>query len=263
MIKAKVIADSRAYGKALTTLELTYPRYIHAELLTHRVFSRNAASSRAIPIDKMISRVLADTVIPCHWGRNQPGMQADSEIDLELHEDAEYIWRNALLDAISSAKALSTLGVHKQVVNRLLEPFMHITTIVTATEWNNFFNLRLHNSAQPEMQELAASMNDAINCSVPEQLAHGDWHLPYVLDTEFSKYDTNTLKKISVARCARVSYLNHDGTRDIEKDLSLHDKLFESKHMSPFEHVATPSDNPDNWANFQDWQQYRWELENR
>lgn len=243
-IYAKVVADSIANNIRLTTLELQYPRFIHSEFMTHRLFSRNASSSRAIPVEKMLEQVRNKPATPIHWGKNQSGMQANEEHNAPSKGISE--WHNAASQAIRYANKLRHHGFHKQIVNRVLEPYQFIKVIVTATEWDNFFNLRLHPDAQPEIQELAKVMKDAMNSSEPTQLKKDQWHLPYVnLSKVVEKgYEKNPLEKAikcSVARCARVSYMNHDNTEpDIEKDIQLHDRLLESGHMSPFEHIATP-----------------------
>ena len=267
MISARVVCDSiAAYSPRLTTLELTYPRFIHAEFMTHRVFSRNASSSRAIPVQKTIDRVKNDPVIPIYWGKNQPGMQADEELPPEAARLAEELWRGAAYNALDSAREMKEIGAHKQIINRLLEPWSTITVVVTATEWDNFFSLRCSSAAEPHMHQLADKMLDAMNASGPRFLEPGEWHLPYVvdMDTDFTEH----LVKFSVARVARVSYLNHDGTTpDPKKDLELHDRLLSSGHMSPFEHQATvPTDfergNCLDGGNLRDWMQYRKMLPN-
>ncbi len=247
---ARVVADSiTPSGARLTTMELCYQRFIHSEFMTHRMFSKNAASSRAIPTQKMLDQVEANPAMPVHWGKNQPGMQASEEI---LHTGiAVNRWELAASDAAYHANILfRDAEVHKQVTNRLLEPFMWINVIVTATEWDNFFALRLHEDAQPEIRLLAQHMEAAMEWSNPVHLKFHEWHLPYVteeerlsllLDDEYTTFNIETAKKCSAARCARVSYLNHDNsTPDINKDIALADKLLEAGHMSPFEHVAKP-----------------------
>lgn len=245
MITAKIIADSISTNDVrITTMELNYPRFIHSEFMTHRMFSRNASSSRAIPVEKMLKQVQETPAMPIHWGKNQPGMQAKEEI--EFIQDAEVYWEEACNDTIYWVNHLNRLGLHKQVINRLLEPFQYIKVIVTATEWDNFFKLRLHEDAQPEMMVLAEHMQAAMDNSVPAALQHGEWHLPYIGDLaygddEWYPFTTEQAIKCSVARCARVSYLNHDNSNpSIEKDIDLYNKLLEAGHMSPFEHQATP-----------------------
>lgn len=244
MITAKIIADSiSTKGVRITTMELNYPRFIHSEFMTHRQFSRNASSSRAIPVEKQIHQVFNTPATPIHWGKNQPGMQARKEIDFPTL--AQDIWKYASELAVDRAYELKDLDIHKQIVNRLLEPFQYIKVIVTATEYDNFFKLRCHEDAQPEMYELARCMKEAMEESTPKLLKHGEWHLPYV-DFPGPRGKELSLEKAikcSVARCARVSYLNHDNSNpNIEKDIALADKLLEAGHMSPFEHQATPMD---------------------
>ena len=257
MITAKIIKDSISVEgkKRLVTLECTYPRYIHAEIMTHRVFSRNVASSRAIPVNVMIDKVMANPVKPI-WMANQKGMQADTLLSGEDIEAPEYVWGRALESALLAASTLSALGIHKQIANRVLEPFSYTTSIISSTEWSNFFRLRLALDAQQEIQELARAISIAMDESKPNELSTFDWHLPYLTDTDIEKIDDiDKAKKISVARCARVSYLTHTNTSDFDKDLELFERLVLSGHMSPLEHVATP-DNIGS-GNFIGWKQLR------
>lgn len=276
---AKIIADSISDSQIrITTMELKYHRFIHSEFMTHRVFSRNASSSRAIPIERVLEQVKNSPAMPIHWGKNQPGMQAIQRLREMEMQHCESEWYDAAENAIKSAKYLASQGLHKQIANRLLEPFQHIKVIVTATEWDNFFKLRLAHDAQPEIQELAQRMKEAMDNSTPNELQHTEWHLPYLADGDFLKTTKDNFVKLSVARCARVSYLNHDNENpDIDKDIALADRLLEAGHMSLFEHQATPMDfakdtyeltwekgvthrdRKDNlWsANFRGWIQYR------
>lgn len=279
-IEAKVIADSiHQLGTRLTTMVLTYPRFVHAELMTHRVFSRNASSSRAIPVEKMLAAVEENPVVPIHWGKNQPGMQARAELsdehpiweghpclsEKEMARDRWHLARNA---AVKHVKELLDIGLHKQIANRLLEPFGHITVVLTATDWTNFYSLRCHPDAEPHMQALAEAMLAAHNASEPQFLEFDEWHLPFVDGDEIGRSscaDPMFLQKLSVARCARVSYLNHDKTvPNTVKDVELHDRLLASGHMSPFEHQAR-ADGSGRSGNLWDWTQYRQTLpeENR
>lgn len=246
-IYAKVIADSISRGGVrLTTLELQYHRFVHSEMMTHRMFSRNASSSRAIPIEKMMGQVLDNPAMPIHWGENKPGMQAGIQLDSWGVSTCNNIWNNASLNAVKSTKHLAEQGLHKQVANRLLEPFQWIKVIVTATEWDNFFKLRDHPDAQPEIQELARCMKESMRLSEPSTLFAGEWHLPYLIPEDWYKFNRGSLTqedliKCSVARCARVSYNNHDNSSpDIEKDIALADRLLEAGHCSPFEHQGVP-----------------------
>jgi hypothetical protein len=306
-ITAKIIADSVSiYGKRITTMQLRYPRFIHAEELTHRVIytepgvyfeevvlpdgvmydknlSRNASSSRAIPVERLIQDILDDTAMPIHWGANQKGMQADEENNAKVTVDGVSMWNHAAWlesrdSQIKYARAFSEAGYHKQIVNRLLEPFSHINVVVTATEWSNFFALRDHEKAQPEIRELAVKMKQAMEESIPVLLLQpGEWHLPYVSTAELEENGLEVATKLSVARCASVSYKTVDGQlMTIERAVDLYDKLFADSpiHASPAEHQATPDDkktdlgnnliwkNSSLHGNFTGWIQYRKTLPN-
>lgn len=293
MYSAKIICDSISETrKRITTFEITFPRIVLAEFNTHRMLSRNSASSRAIPIERQIQRVMNDPFIPEKFPCNGKGMQPEYYIGEEAAPIYKEAWLNCRDSSVNNAVRLHELGIHKQIVNRLLEPFMWHTVIVTATEWDNFFKLRTHKDAQYEIRRIADLMYDLYhnehektcnkvlfngNCDcarqyITKQLKVGEWHLPFIYHDENytainnwinnhaatlriegfhipteqithigTKVFTEILKRISVARCARVSYLTHDGKRDIEKDLELFEKLRTSGHWSPFEHVATPA----------------------
>ena len=257
----KVIEDSISnLGNRVTTLELEYPRYIHSELMTHRMFSRNAQSSRAIPVNRLIERVEEENWYPIFM-LNKPGMEATNKPEEAIELEAKLKWDLSKLMAVEYAKDMVELDIHKQVVNRLLEPYSKIKVILTATDFDNFFKLRLAPSAQQEIQELAALMKEAINNSTPKQLDLGEWHLPYVRDEE-RIIPLKEQVKLCVARTARVSYLNHDGKRDIDRDFYLHDTLLKDMHMSPFEHACTPSSSVNQYfGNFKGWIQYRKHIE--
>lgn len=303
-ISATIIADSISSTNRITTYELEYPRFIHAEFMTHRLFSRNAASSRAIPIAASIKLIEDDIAMPVHWGKNQPGMSAKEECT-ELVKYRSFLffrksytavafWKFASKSAIKLAKALAAAGFHKQIVNRILEPFSHIKVVATATEFENFFWLRDHKDAQPEIAVLATTMLDALNDSTPIPLKSGSWHLPYYMNGYWipSTYqmslfgdDTdnivdefgNTLADaiaISSSCSAQTSYRKTDSS--MEKALAIYDRLVGGMppHFSPFEHQATPIeenatfetddyithiDRAGNaWCgNFKGWNQYR------
>lgn len=258
----KILLDSiNSVGDRLTTFELTYPRFIHSEFMTHRMFSRNSSSSRAIPIEKMIERVENDPVIPLYWGKNQKGMQAVEELEDDYKNASISRWLRARDQAIIDARALIHYGAHKQIVNRLLEPWMWITVICSATTYSNFFKLRCHPDAQPEIQKLAYMMCDEYERSKANELYDGDWHLPLADDFRLSyEYEPWAVRQISVGRCARVSYLTHHGTRDPNADIDLHDRLLSSGHWSPFEHVAYAAPGKSS-GNFNGWVQYRKQFE--
>lgn len=255
-MEASIITDSVSFDDVrLTTFVLRYPRFIHSELLTHRVFSRNASSSRAIPLVKFIQQVKNDPAIPIHWGRNESGMQASEEIDSDHIETAKNIWVASAESALIYATKLGALGLHKQVVNRILEPYQFISVVLTGTNFLNFFNLRTHEAAQPEIRALALKMQKEYNEHIPTKT--DSWHLPFILESE-KQLDIEIIKKVSVARCARVSYNNHDNSApSIEKDQNLYSKLLESKHLSPFEHIACPDDPTKYFGNFRGWKQLR------
>ena len=267
MIEAQVICDSiNPTGQRLTTFQLRYPKFIHGEFMTHRVFSRNASSSRAVPTTKLIEEVRSDArAAPVFWGKNQPGMQSTEELDLSTQIMVKEIWQAAADYAAQEAERLLLHNVHKQIVNRLLEPFLHINVVCTATAYDNFFGLRLHRDAQPEMRALAEAMWAAYGENVPVPRDPGDWHLPFYDEKEdeqlfrrsFSqgKFDREhhieICRKVSVARCARVSYMSNDtGQRStIEEDLKLYDRLLGAQplHASPAEHQATPDEHKGFW----------------
>lgn len=221
--------------------------------------------------------------MPVWWGRNQKGMQAEEELDLDEIREARQIWLDARDYALDSAERLMELGLHKQIANRLIEPWMFITVLVSATNYENWFKLRdtwepgkPPGPAQPEIAWVAAAMRALYDLNKPHRLSFGQWHLPLVeLEDESSELFVPPgelaavctdpvvgLKKISTARCARVSYLTHDGVRDFRKDLELHDYLAESMHWSPTEHVAQALDAPARFGNFVGWKQYRKEFDN-
>jgi thymidylate synthase ThyX len=296
MIKAEIIADSlNPVGCRLTTFVLEYPRFVHAEMLTHRVFSKNSASSRSVPFEKFVKQIKENPAMPVYWGGNQKGMQAGAElnngekvhINLEGHisdseddlfgieelgklEAAKKVWLNARDQAILYAASLNRLGLHKQIVNRILEPWFNIRVILSGTEFENFFKLRAHPDAQPEIQALAYLMLDQYNKSTPNKLDYGQWHIPFgdkmdedrlkSLARSKNEVDLDLFKvKIATARCARVSYINFEGKDDYEADIKLCDRLFasEPKHLSPAEHCAQAMDDNKFIGNFRGFCQYR------
>ncbi len=300
-ISATVVADSVYNGSRLTTFEATFPRFILAEFNTHRMFSRNSASSRAIPVWKRLAEVIEHPFVPLQFGRNKAGMQSEESLPEETNEAATTNWlvgrdvaviqafvlaggkEQVMKDSKGNPNAVETcdtilelmdrypdvtsrirslsVGVHKQHANRLLEPFSWHTVILTSSCWRNFYGLRASTMAQPEIQDLAIAMAQAHLLSVPQELDFGEWHLPYVFPEDIEEEaDFYRLARISTARCARVSYLTHDGKRSLEADFSMTDKLQSSGHVSPFEHPATPNDIVGDFGggNFGDkWVQYR------
>ena len=274
MIKAEIVADSIApSGVRLTTFVLTYPRFIHSEFMTHRVFSRNASSSRAIPLKRQLEMIKEDTASPRSFTANQRGMQGGENIKDQA--EAYKIWNKARDTAIKYAQQLSDLGVHKQYVNRIIEPFSHITVVCTSTEFDNFFGLRHHYMAQPEIQLLAEKMYEKYRTNKPAYLREGDWHLPFVTEKDLVKVANavnervingsekmkSALRVVSVAKCARVSYQNHDKTDPTwEQDMTLYKRLLGAQpiHASPAEHQAMAvADANVRSGNFRGWIQFR------
>lgn len=271
---ARILADSiTASGDRLTTFELQFPRIVLSEFNTHCAISRNSASSRAVPVRRKILDALNDPFVPDQFGVNQAGMQASKVLEGDDHEAATEVWLQARdaavvasMNLILGAKAIGALpgdhdervamvmarlsggsdpvsgglNVHKQLVNRLLEPFQWHTVIATATDWSNFFALRLGEGAQREIKAIAALMLAALNSASPVKKDSGSWHLPLVLEDEREDAvgDPDRWVLISAARCARVSYETHGGSRDPSADTALAERLLLDGHMSPFEHVA-------------------------
>lgn len=263
-ISAKIIAASlNRSAQRIITFELEYPRFIHSEFMTHRVFSRNAASSRAIPINTSIALIENDTAIPVHWGKNQPGMSASTETDARIEGVGSYAmtreeaWNAARDSAIHIARQFANSGYHKQIINRLLEPFSHIKVVMTTTELANWFELRYHKDAQPEIYELAEKMLYAVtvNSETPV-LGAGDWHTPYYRDGHWKAHreingsvvdiDGVTLSDalaISSSCCAQVSYRKMDDSVEKAKNIYARLVLSSPPHLSPFEHQATPMED--------------------
>jgi thymidylate synthase ThyX len=228
-------------GVRLTTFVVTLPRIVLAEFNTHRMLSRNSASSRAIPVEKRIKMIEADPFIPEQFGKNQKGMQASELVSGADADHAWMVWESALKEAVARATTLAKIGVHKQLANRLLEPFSWHPVVVTATEWDNFFNLRCHKNAQPEIRKAAEMMRELYVAGKPQELQYGMWHLPFLQPVEsVTPLENWDPKRVCVGRCARVSYLTHDGKREPLADMELADSLLKNGHWSPFEHVARP-----------------------
>lgn len=284
-------------GIPLITVHMRYWRGIHAEVMTHRAFSRNARSSRAVPIKTMIDEVRKDPFIPRHWGKNQKGMQAAEEHDeIVLIRSMDWLagcesqmsctrkeaWLVARDRAAEAAEGFMNAGYHKQLANRLLEPFMWIDTLVTATDWANFMALRDHKDAEPHIRDLAQQVKEALGKSEPQKLNPGMWHLPYIkpqeLDLWFNGPDGipdfeggyELARRVSAARCARISYAPFDGNPSLEAELDRFNKLVGTQpvHASPVEHQATPDTqirefggyewaHPHEHRNFRGWRQFR------
>lgn len=297
---AQVITDSVGPDKQkLQTSVLQYPRLIHAEFMTHREFSRNASSSRAIPVLKVINQVRNDPAMPIHWGKNQPGMQAHEELDPFVIEEMKELWIKSAWAAAEIAEQMMDAGLHKQVANRVLEPYQWMHVVVTTASNTNFDGLRRHGDADPNIAHLAEIWHNAQQSSIANHLRDFEWHLPFIdsrdwteaeaacqvgrITRDMPKYHevVAVLKKVSAARCARVSYLNHEGKRpEMSEDIKLFERLVRAEliHASPTEHQARPDLKADydelgnpairNWSNPQlhgnlpGWIQFRKELPN-
>ncbi len=243
--------------RALHSLLARYPLTIHNELLTHRAFTRNSASSRAIPIERMIKEALDDPAIPIHWTKNQPGMQGYEYLDERDANEAKAVWLESRDDAVKHCRRLAKIGLHKQVANRLLGPYIHITTLISATEVSNFFALRTHATTEPHMRDLGNVILAAVETAKVQVLEPGRWHTPWV--TEEEKQDAHLIYEnpeygggiedllfpLSVARCASTSYKTVD---DIDMTATrahlVYKKLITDfpVHASPTEHVAQADD---------------------
>ena len=257
----EIVADSLNVrtGQRLTTFRCTFPRFILAEVNTHRMLSRNTASSRAIPTRKLLELVRTQPVIPV-FGENQAGMQAGAALTGDALQEAQEHWRAAAEQACVAAEHLLALNVHKQAVNRLLEPFLWVTSLLTATDWGNWFGLRSHPDAQPEIQRLADTMLLAYTTHTPTPVEEAGWHLPLVsLDEPWvAESPVAWRAHVSAARCARVSYSRLDAPGSVAEALQLADRLAAAGHWSPFEHQAMACATPDASGNFRGgWRQYR------
>jgi len=222
------------------------------------MWSRNAASSRAIPLKRRIEEVRSNPAIPVHWGKNQRGMVAETALDSNSETIACYQWIKAANHAADVAEELGKLNLHKQVAARILEPFLWHTSVISATDFSNCFEQRIHPDAQPEFQQLAIEMKKALDTSIPKEVGYNEWHLPYVTGAE-QILNIDDKKKISVARVARSSYLNQDKA-DIDADIALYERLLgaEPPHLSPFEMVATPAIGTASIpGNYDGWHQLR------
>ena len=269
MNTARILKDSLApNGARLTTFEVTFPKFILAEFNTHRMISKNSASSRAIKFETLVSTIQENPVMPVWWGKNQPGMQADEELDDSDKESAKKIWLEARDSAIEHATRLANLGCHKQIVNRIIEPWMITKVVCSATEWDNFFHLRTHKDAQPEFKDLARKMFDVYSKSTPKQLDFGQWHIPYVdssvnngkqvFTLDGSEISLDDALILSASLCAQTSFRTSNDS--LEKARSIWNRLMGSnpKHASPTEHQGTPSiSSKDVFGNFRGWKQYR------
>lgn len=256
MISAKIILDSICATR-ITTFELVLPKFMVAQLNTHRAFSRNSASSRAIPHAKMRSLVQDDGFVPSSWPSHQAGMLGGEPLDGANAIAAKITWQQAKDAALDAHQRLVDLGVAKEIANRLLEPFILTTVVLTATDFDGFFAQRLPgHGAQGEMAALAQAMKASLDESKPSMLSYGQWHLPYA-DVDLPL--ASALRQ-SAARCARVSYKRQGQQSTLQDDITRHDSLIELGHWSPLEHQAMALRSKirnKHTRNFHGWAQYR------
>ena len=268
LITAKVIADSiNETGQRLTTFELEFPRLILSECNTHGAIEKNTSSSRAIPVSKMLDHILEQNLKPIYFGSKKSGMQAGNELTGEGLDFVKCVWGSSLESAVEYAEMLDKAGVAKEVTNRITEPYQLIKAVWSATDWENWFNLRLEKDADPNICMLAYKMYEAMSKSLPVLLKKGEYHLPYcshrnivckdsgeVVDIEhgylevppnvrglvFKPMTLEQAIKYSVASCAQVSYRSEGMTLD--KAEKIWNMLVKSEvvHASPLTHVATP-----------------------
>lgn len=253
-----ILASMNPWGQKIASIVARYPRFIHSELMTHKDLSRNASSSRAIPFRKMLKITREGMAAPIFWGKNQPGMQAKEELTGFALWAAKFMWHTTGHIVLTMAWIMSFTKVHKQIINRMIEPWTYINVMITATNFNRMLKLRIDAAAQPEFQLLANMIKVALSNAQYRTLKIGEWHLPWVKDHEKMLF-INVQKKISAARCARLSYTPIGDVKiDMKKDMELAKGLLEQLHLSPFEHQATPAQG--RYANLDGWSNYRTEL---
>lgn len=264
----KITISLVAYSKSTTTNEklatfvVKIPKFIWGHIISHRALSRNSASSRATPAKRIRKNVLNNPFLPIYFGENKPGMQSGVPLRGIKLWTSKKIWLWSRYVPVMFHYLGEKIGIHKEVLNRLIEPWLMVDVIITATEWNNFITLRANEAAQPEIRYVAEKINELLNTQSPVEMNEGDWHLPFILPEEV-KLNIEIKKKVSVARCARVSYALFDGkTSDIENDLRLCERLSSSGHWSPFEHVAQSLGSSERMGNLIGWKQYRKEFIN-
>jgi hypothetical protein len=257
--EVKIILASKngATHDTVVSMLCTYPRRIHSELMTHRVFSRNAKSSRAIPVKKYIDEATYNPARKLCWRKAQKGMQGGEYIEGDDRLALEDSWNRARSHAVYEAETQLRIGASKQDINRILEPFIHMTILITATEWKNFFFRRSSDAADPEIALLSDTMLHAYLTMKPQTLYPGEWHLPWI-DKHVQEGASLPQKiKISTARSARLSYMTFDNEIDPEKDYLLHDSLLHDVHMSPLEHPCEATIDNNFHGNLKGFRSYR------
>lgn len=266
VIVARIILDSiNANGNRMTTYEVEYPRFILAEVNTHCMLEKNSASSRAIPVGTMLDMIELSPAMPVSWGHNNPGMQSKTLMDSVREANAIKVWLDAAKAAIGFSRIMADpdgINGHKQIANRLSENYQTMKSVISGTEWENFFWLRDRDDADPTFRELARVMNECRRNSVPTLLKPGQWHLPYVTRVDDRYFSGNieipldVAKKISASCSAQVSYRKlNDSVEQAQRVFGMLNLESEEKpaHASPICHQATPmnesnvSFNPDTW----------------
>lgn len=260
-IYAKVICDSVSpLGVRLTSIEIQCPRTILAQILMHRLWSRSCESLRARPVKSKLAEVQSNPFVPV-LRQNQKGMQPAGLLDHHKATVAEALIRDHHQRTCELVEKLADLQVAKEIANRYLEPYAFQKVLITSTDFQNFFRLRCSTQAQEEITELANKMKEALENSKPLRHLKGSWHLPYVGIYEEEHVGLDDAKKLSAARCARVSYVNHEGVRDHEKDFALFETLKADNHSNVFEHQCTPAPDRRRYSNLTGWFSQRFEME--
>jgi hypothetical protein len=260
MFDVKVVEDSvnTATGDRLTTIEATYPRIIHEEVLTHAALSLVTASSRAVPTRVWVDSLQQEPFIPGFWGQNTSGMVSGQEIPLRDQELALKEWLTFRDDSVKALVRLNDLGVHKQLANRPPHALTMITSVISGTEWNNLFGLRYHEAAQPEFQCLAAIIWDEYNFSTPVSRKPGEWHLPYITEEERQREDNKyTLALQSTARCGRVSYFRQGQVFDKMNEINRANSFIAQGHWSTAEFAAVAQPASERHGNLTGWRPVR------
>ena len=264
----EIIADSIApNGKRITTLRSIYWLCIHPEHLRHGPISHSVASGRAIPISRTIEQVTDNPWYPSQYGKTHKGMQHSEVFTGDDVHELDKLWLETSRLMLEQVEKFNKIGVTKQLTNRLLAPWVQVRDVTTSTDYDAFLKLRLHDTAEIHIQELAVETLVALATSVPKKLEPGEWHLPFITDDDreyalytfkeqepesytfpmevedaFARHNVSMADQllilISAARCAYTSYDKNKGkTRDAELTTAAR-KLLPYHHYSPFEHQA-------------------------
>lgn len=252
-MRTELILDSAYENSRVSTFTITLPKFLLQELNTHKTINKNAASSRALPFNKVLSLA---SFTPIFWSKNEKGMQGHESLNELESLEAFTHWESAKSYAKKVASRLEKTGCHKQIVNRIVEPFTMATVIATSDKWPMFFALRCSEDVEPNLAFVATKMLRQYLESTPKILAPSEWHIPLIKPEE-NEFELEKKLVKSAARCARVSYVNFYGKDVYEDDLRLHDMLLESKHMSPFEHQVQCQPSSHSGCYSDPWVTYR------